>query len=880
MANIGLTSQEAEESLKKYGNNALSKPPQQTFFEKLLDNFQDPIIRILIVALLINVGFVYMGYADWIETAGIFVAIILATFVSTWSEYSNENAFQKLQEEASRITCKVWRDGQPVKLRIDDIVVGDAVQLDSGDKVPVDGILLEGSLKLDQAALNGESEEADKKPASPAFSWGGETDFLNPYCLYRGSVVVEGQGLMRAEKIGDASVYGQLTQELKEVERDSPLKLKLKNLADKISYFGYAGGLLIFIAVLLHKMFLAGGWSLYVANTAQVLSDVVQALILAVIIIVMAVPEGLPLMIAIVSSLNMRKMLDDHVLVRKLNGIETAGSLNLLFTDKTGTITKGKLEVVGFITGDRKEYDSFEKLPRTIKEFTYENVVLNTSAAVADGKILGGNITEQALSRYIGDYRAVGLPLRSTFVPFNSANKYSFAGVQGSREYTLAKGAPENLLPLCEYYWDGEGRRLAFTEAMKQSLDERMLELAGRAIRMLALCTCRGIVPGSALPKKGLALVGILAIRDEVRPEAVEAIRKVHEAGVQIVMITGDRKETAVAIAKDAGLLRRPEDQVWTSQELAAMSDEEVKLNLPFLRVVSRALPLDKLRLVTIAQEMNLVVGMTGDGVNDSPALKRADVGFAMGSGTEVAKEAGDIVILDDNFLSIKQAILYGRTIYNSICKFITFQLSINFSAVLINFIAPFIGVEKPLTIIQILWINLVMDTLAALAFGGEPALEKYLQEKPKERGGPIVSKGMMSTIVISGLWMTLVAIAFYKSPWVDSLFRDAPDHIYTYTGFFCAYIFMAVANGFNVRVEGPDLLDHITDNPGFLQVMGGIVLIQFLLTLFGGSVLRTAPLNGQEWSFVLLCAVSIIVVDWLRKLFRLHFGYNAPTNK
>ena len=250
MTKIGLTSEEAAQSLKKYGNNSLSKPPQQTFFDKLLDNFGDPIIRILIVALLVNVVFVYMDYADWIETAGIFVAIILATFVSTLSEYSNENAFQKLQEEASRITCKVWRDGKPVELRIDDIVVGDAVQLESGDKVPVDGLLLEGSLKLDQAALNGESEEAKKKPASPDFSWGTETDFLNPYCLYRGSVVVEGQGLMRAEKVGDASVYGQLVQELKEVERDSPLKLKLKHLADKISYFGYAGGLLIFIAVL------------------------------------------------------------------------------------------------------------------------------------------------------------------------------------------------------------------------------------------------------------------------------------------------------------------------------------------------------------------------------------------------------------------------------------------------------------------------------------------------------------------------------------------------------------------------------------------------------------------------------------------------------
>ena len=880
MTRIGLTSEEAAQSLKKYGNNALSQPPRQTFFEKLLDNFRDPIIRILIVALLINVVFVYMGYADWIETAGIFVAIILATFVSTWSEYSNENAFQKLQEEASRITCKVWRDGQPVELRIDDIVTGDAVQLESGDKVPADGVLLEGSLKLDQAALNGESEEAKKKPAPPDFSRGGETDFLNPYCLYRGSVVVEGQGLMRAEKIGDASVYGQLTQELKEVERDSPLKLRLKNLADKISYFGYAGGLLIFIAVLLHKMFLAGGWSLYVADTARVLSDVVQALILAVTIIVMAVPEGLPLMIAIVSSLNMRKMLDDHVLVRKLTGIETAGSLNLLFTDKTGTITKGRLEVVDFITGDLREYASFDQIPTPLREMTYENVVLNTSAAVAEGAILGGNITERALTRYIGSYRKRKMPLRNTFVPFNSTSKYSFAGVLGSSEYTLAKGAPEKLLPCCDFYWDENGRCLPFTEDMKQSLDARMAELAGRAIRMLALCTFPRTVYGPELPQKGLALTGILAIRDEVRPEAVEAIKKVHEAGVQIVMITGDRKETAVAIAKDAGLLQRSRDQVWTSQELAAMSDEEVKTNLRDLRVVSRALPLDKLRLVNIAQEMNLVVGMTGDGVNDSPALKRADVGFAMGSGTEVAKEAGDIVILDDNFLSIKQAILYGRTIYNSICKFITFQLSINFSAVAINFIAPFIGVEKPLTIIQILWINLVMDTLAALAFGGEPALEKYMKEKPKERGGPIVSKGMMSTVVLSGLWMTLVAIAFYKSSWVDSLFRNAPDHIYTYTGFFCAYIFMAVANGFNVRVEGTDLLDHITDNPGFIRVMGGIVCIQFLLTLFGGSVLRTAPLNGREWSFVLLCAVSIIMVDCLRKLFRQHFGYQAPTNK
>ncbi len=867
MKKYGLTEQQVKEALTKYGNNALSQPPRETFWDKLWENFQDPIIRILIFALLVNVVFVYLGHGDWIETAGIFLAIILATFVSTYSEYSNENAFQKLQEEASRIRCKVWRSGEPLEIHIDDIVTGDAVILEAGDKIPVDGILLEGDVKLDQAALNGESEEAHKLPAPAGYVWDeSKTDFLDEYKLFRGSVVVEGNGVMQAVKIGDASVYGQLTQELKDDERDSPLKLKLKGLANNISKFGYAGGILIAVAVMLHKLLLAGGISAYFSNMTMVLGDLVQAVILAIIIIVMAVPEGLPLMIAIVSSLNMRKMLNDNVLVRKLAGIETAGSLNMLFTDKTGTITKGKLEVVRFITGDRQEFTDFAQLPDKIRELTYQNVILNTSASVTDGKIIGGNMTEAALNKYIGNYRMQEEAERLHFVPFNSANKYSWALVrQGGHEHCLIKGAPEKLLLQTDYYWNNEGRRCPLTADMQAELDKRMIALAGKAIRMLALCTYEGTAENE-LPQHGLTLVGILGIRDEVRPEAVEAIKAVQGAGVQVVMITGDRKETAVAIAKDAGLLRHPDELVWTSDELAALSDEEVKLYLPKLRVVSRALPMDKSRLVRLSQELNLVVGMTGDGVNDSPALKKADVGFAMGSGTEVAKEAGDIVILDDNFLSIKKAILYGRTIYNSICKFIVFQLTINFSAVAINFIAPFIGIDKPLTITQILWINLVMDTLAALAFGGEPALEKYLAERPKNRAAAIVSKKMLSTICLGGIYMTVVAIAFYKSSWVDHLFRDAPDHIYTYTGFFCAYIFMAVANGFNVRVSGMNLLENISLNKGFLHVMALIVVIQVLLTYVGGRVLRTAPLTASEWAVVAVVALSIIVVDLLRK--------------
>ena len=428
------------------------------------------------------------------------------------------------------------------------------------------------------------------------------------------------------------------------------------------------------------------------------------------------------------------------------------------------------------------------------------------------------------------------------------------------------KGAPEKLLLRTVYYWDAQGRRLPLTDVMREALEQKMLHLAGQAIRMLALCSYEGVA-NESLPNMGLTLVGILAIRDDVRPEAVEAIAAVRQAGVQVVMITGDRRETAMAIAKDAGLLTQSSDVVWTSDELARLSDEEIKAKLPDLRVVARALPMDKSRLVRLAQELNLVVGMTGDGVNDSPALKKADVGFAMGSGTEVAKEAGDIVILDDNFLSIKQAILYGRTIYNSICKFIIFQLTINFSAVAINFIAPFINIDEPLTVTQILWINLVMDTLAALAFGGEPALAKYLSEEPKRRSAPIVSKKMLTSVVIAGTYMTLIGIAFYKSAWIDSLFRDAPNHIYTYTGFFCAYIFMAVANAFNVRTDGLNLLENIGRNKGFLQVMTLIVAIQVLLTFVGGRLLRTTPLNASEWGVAVLVAVSMLVVDLLRKL-------------
>lgn len=868
---FGLNSTQVQKSLQEFGSNKLTPHKQESFWDKYKGNFSDPIIRILLVALAINVIFTLAGHGEWFETLGILLAIILATFVSTYSEYSNENTFQQLQEEASRTYCKVWRDEKVQEILIDELVCGDAIIIQSGDKIPVDGIMLEGFIKVDQSVLNGESKEAAKHTAPAGFDFDAcPVDFLDTYKLFRGTVVVEGEAVMQAIKIGDKTVYGQLTLELASEERDSPLKIKLTQLAHKISKFGYAGGVLIAIAVMIENAIHSGNFWGYFSNYPVLINDLLQAIILAVVIIVMAVPEGLPLMIAIVSSLNMSKMLKDNVLVRKIVGIETAGSLNLLFSDKTGTITKGQLEVVRFLSGDKVEYNNIESIPTAQRQLLVTSICHNSSAKISEDKVIGGNSTERALGQFILWQCSTMIRTERQFmIPFNSADKYSIAVVAGDLTGALIKGAPEKLLSHTDFYYDQNGQKQVLTTDYQQALEEQMLAYANQAMRMLALCVYEGDydVESGGLPANNLILLGILAIRDDVRPEAVEAIKAVQEAGVQVVMITGDRRETAVAIAKESNLITSDSDVTLTSEEMQQLSDAQLKELLPKLRVVARALPSDKSRFVKIAQELNMVVGMTGDGVNDSPALKKADVGFAMGSGTEVAKEAGDIVILDDNFNSIEKAILYGRTIYNSIRKFITFQLTINVAAVSISFIGPFIGIDKPLTITQILWINLVMDTLAAMAFGGEPALMKYMQEKPKKRDENIVSPQMLSSIFTNGLYLTALGLFFLSSAAITGLFRTSPNNIYMFTGFFNLFTFLAIINAFNVRSEGLNIFQNLDKNPGFTKIMALILGIQIAMTFLGGKILRTTPLQLDEWFVVIGLSLTILVVEFMRKL-------------
>ena len=881
MNKFGLTDAEVASSKAQHGTNRLTEQESEGFWGKLKDNFGDPMIKILCVALFINVVLVvgaYVGFIQsddlaWYEPIGIAVAILLATFVSTFSEYRNENAFQKLQDEASKILCKIYRNGNIAEISIDDIVVGDAILLQPGDKIPADGIIIDGAIKVDQSVLNGESKEASKVPAPQGFSTSGESmDFLNQHKVFRGSVVYSGNAVMQVTLVGDKSVYGQIAKELQiDDDRDTPLKVKLTSLAGVISKFGYIGGVSIALALLFQRIVLANGFDIEKITAylswSHILNDVIHAVMLAVIIIVMAVPEGLPLMIAIVSAMNMGKMLKDNVLVRKIAGIETAGSLNYLFSDKTGTITKGKLEVVTYIDGSGKEYKNYQDVKGNLKNYLALSIHQNTDSIISgegnDRKVIGGNATERAILAFSTEKENRISSKTIGKIPFNSTNKYSATTISGDYNLTLIKGAPEKILAKCAYFYDADGNKKPYSDHAK--LNATIDKLAERAIRVLAFAVSEEkIINDESLPENEWYLVGIVGIRDEVRPESITSIREVQDAGVHVVMITGDRKETAVAIAKEAGLLKQESDLVFTSDELAELSDEAVKEKIPYIKVVARALPSDKSRLVRLTQELNYVVGMTGDGVNDSPALKKADIGFAMGGGTEVAKEAGDIVILDDNFSSIDKAILYGRTIFNNIRKFIIFQLTINVSAVLINFVAPLFGRENPLTIIQILWINLVMDTLAALAFGGEPALRRFMQEKPKRRDEAIVSPSMRSSIFVGAAWTFILSVMFLFAPFMANFFPGDSFH----TGYFAFFIFIAVFNGFNARTDVVNLFDSFGENKNFLRIFGLIVMVQIALVYLGGAVFNCHGLTPMQWIIVLLCAISIIPLDLMRKLF------------
>ena len=873
----GLTDKEAAESRAKYGSNLIPDSEPTTFWAEFKETFGDPMIRILLAIAVLMIVMWAFGYADIYEPVGTIAAVLIVAVVSAKTGVASDTKYRELKDSTKKDQCKAYRNGVISVINVDDVVVGDKILLQSGDKVPADGVLVSGALKVDNSALNGEAEECPKTASDGSFRLAEEISgdtFVDAHSLFRGTVLFDGEGVLDVQKVGLSTMMGRMAEEMQDDEPDSPLKVKLAKLADMISRFGYIGATVIAVMYLGYFVLSAGGFGPYLASgTTEIVKDVVEAVSLAIVIIVCAVPEGLPLMISLVLMQNTSKMLDHTVLVRKAEGIETAGSLNILFSDKTGTITKGHLEVVEFFTGDGISIPLTELSQHgKIKGLLDLAIGKNTQSMFdAEGRVIGGNATDQALVRFLGT--DVLKKLDGTYTvtqaqSFNSSNKFSQAHLRELGR-TFYKGAPEKFLSVSGKYLSLNGDVHVIDP---KQLSAKIDELAGRSMRVLAFGYSDQELTEDQI-NSDTTVIGFFGIRDDVRPEAREAIREVQSAGIQVVMITGDRLETAVAIAKDAGLLKTQDDVALTSSQLSKLSDEEVKALIPRIRVIARALPTDKSRMVRLCQEMNLVVGMTGDGVNDSPALKRADVGFAMGSGTEAAKEAGKIVILDDNFKSIKDAIWYGRTIYHNILKFCRFQLVINVAAVVVSAIAPFFGVEEPLKVTHLLFVNLVMDGLGAIMLGNEPAREHYMSEKPRRRDESIVSKSMMTQILTMGLWLTVLSFVFLKLPFFDRFFATEEQKLSAY---FVLFIWSALFNGFNVRDEGFHIFKGLGENTGFMKVFIAIILVQALIVNAGlipvaafgwiGSMFSCVPFGIAGWCAVAVLAVTMIPLDMIRK--------------
>ena len=839
----GLTDEEVIEARKKYGSNTFSKKKQDSFFKLLLETFSDPIIKILLIALGIKTIFLIKDF-DWYETVGIVLAIMVASLISSISEYGSMRAFNKLTEESAKINVRVKRSGQVLCIPISEVVVGDIVPLSSGDKIPADGLLIEGNISVDESMMNGESKEIYKEV-------GG--------IVYMNTVVYSGDALMQVRCVGDKTIYGKMAQELQEDSTESPLKLRLSKLANGISKIGYICSLLVAGSYLFYMIVISNNFNINsimttLGNGRILFGYILEALTLCVSIIVVSVPEGLPMMITLVLSSNMKRMLKDNVLVRKLIGIETAGNINVLFTDKTGTLTNGKLEVIGFLDGSGSELE-YASMNKEIKELFNMSMSINNESVYdkENNLVIGGNITDRALLGYVKEYKADYTLLKREL--FNSRNKYMYTKIKyQGRTINLVKGAYEVVSKMCNSYYDHYGNKQFLKSDV---LDVKIKELSRNKIRILTLA-----VSSDRETINNMTLLGFVMLKDEVRENVIEGINMVKKAGIQTIMITGDNKETAVGIAKEITLIDNDDDLVIAHDKLDAMSDEEIIRVFPHIKVIARAMPQDKSRLVEIAKRINLVVGMTGDGVNDALALKKADVGFAMGSGTEVAKEAADIVIIDNNFYSIANAILYGRTIFKSIRKFIICQLTINFCSLCISIIGPFIGIPVPITVIQMLWINMIMDTLSGFAFSYEPALKEYMYEVPKRKDEDIINKYMLNQIGVTGLFSASLCIFFLKSRFTNIVFGD--DML---TAFFGLIIFISILNSFSARTHRLNILANITKNKVFIGVIVFVVLMQIYLIYYGGDVFRTSGLSMREFIIMFMFSLLVLPVDFIRKM-------------
>ncbi len=831
----GLTDEEVVVSRKKYGSNNISIKKQNKLIRLIIESLGDPIIKIMLIALSIRFVLLFKDQ-NWYETLGMLISILLSSLISSLSEYGSNKAFERLQSEYENIEVRVRRNGKNITIKNDEVVVGDIVLLQSGELAPADGTIIEGKLGVDESSINGESKEVSKK--------------CNDH-IFKGSVILSGNASIRIDSVGVNTIYGSIAQGLQDSNLPSPMRIRLTKLAKIISRIGYIGAILASISNIFNTVFISNNFDneviiSLIQNPKYIVDLAIETITLAVTIIIVCVPEGLPMMVALVLSSNMKRMLKNNVLVRKAVGIETSGSMNVLLTDKTGTLTKGKLSVIGIALAEHKHFNTLDDLNRKIKQTFIDALTYNNDSYYENDTINGSNSTDKAILSFVGKVNKNKKIVDQ--IHFNSDNKYSYVKLDDGNTYY--KGASEVIIKLASFYIDelGNKKYIKNKKEMLNSIDT----YTKKGIRVIAVLNNN-------------TLLGFILLRDEIRSEARETLKTIEKAGIHTIMITGDDVNTSRSIAESLGMLDSG-GFVIAHDELDKMTDEEIVKNYKKIKVIARALPKDKSRVAGVLMQNNLVVGMTGDGVNDAPALKKADVGISLGSGTDIAKEASDIVILDDNIKSIESAILFGRTIFKSIRKFIIFQLTMNLIALFLSIVGPLLGISTPITIMQMLWLNMIMDTLAGLAYSYEYPIKRYMKERPIKKDEAILNKYMYSAILLISVYSFILLSLFLKSNLVYLFIRDSRKTLMT--AFFSLFVFISVFNAFNARTERLNLFANILKNKVFIVILVFITIAQIFLIYNGGSLFRTYGLKINELIFVIFLAFTVIPLDLIRKLF------------
>ena len=858
----GLTTAQVTKSRNKYGANEMPHPRLKSAWEFFVDVFKDKLNLILLLMMVLFIVFSIIGYGSIYEAIGIGIVLLVVASTTVLTKLKAQRSAEDLRMRTSLTHATVLRNGVLQRIPATDVVAGDIVIVKAGEAICADGYVVDGNIAVNNAILNGESDECEKMPAPKGYVYDSNRtisadDYIDAFSVFGGTTVLSGEGMIRITRVGVHTENAKIMLTLHSIDEvKTTLQIQLDKLAAIISKFGSICAIAIFVILLIVNI--SGSDA---TSNANMIYIVLSSLAVSLTIFVAAVPEGLPFIIGIITGQNVNRMIRNNILAKNPNKIPEAGNIQLLCTDKTGTLTGGFLQPVHNFTATGFDMGFDGTTGGVAKELFMKNVALvNGTTYGTDGAIIGGNMTSRALYMVLKPISSQITELQHKNkildrIAFNSANKFSAAR---TKNQVFFMGAPEIILKHAKNYIDDSGH----VRSLNKTLINRLIKQnASRAMRLIAVAYGETWAADEKLPDD-MVFISLIAMRDEIRAGVPEVVQTMSKSGVQVMMITGDNLETARAIAIDCGIVSNSDDLSMTASDLDKISDQEAKKILPNIKVIARATPGTKLRIVKLAQSLGLCIGMCGDGTNDAPALKRADVGFAMGDGTDVCKESGDIIITDNNFISIANSILLGRTFVHNVVNFLRFQLPINFSLVILSILFPILFGFDAFTAVQILIINIVMDSLNSLAFGGEPPHKKYLQEPAQGKNAPLLSRSTIMQI----LWTTIGFIcvfALMEIPFIKNYFDTSAAYM---SARFALLVVMAIVNGFCVRADSYNIFTGLSKNPMFILVAFGVIACTILCVTFGGSVLQLVPLSLNQWLIILGLSVLIIPINFIKR--------------